>query len=117
VSFSQIGGAGGVAFSSPSCKLTTAGTCSVSFKAISPGSVSLRATYAGDTENAASFSSQTIVVTGAVGGAPLEQAGMAVNSTISANPGVLVILVTFARAIGATEQTRPLTRRGELLWG
>ena len=103
-------------FSTNTCALTGTGTCSVTVTGTTAGGVTLRTTYAGDTENAGSFSKQTIVVTSAVGGALSEQTGEASRSTVSANPTAFVALVALAPAIEVTEQVRPNSRNGDVSW-
>jgi hypothetical protein len=61
VTWSQIGGAGFVAFSAVSCQLAK-GTCSVMVEGKSSGNIVIKATYNGDLNNLASSKPKSLRV-------------------------------------------------------
>ena len=63
VAWSQLSGTGTISFSSPTCTLRSAGTCSVTVTGGSLGKVSIEAAYGGDTTNFNAASSGTVSLT------------------------------------------------------
>ncbi len=112
VTFSvQSGGSGAVTLPSPpGCGLSAAGTCSISVTGATPGSVTIKASYPGDANNAASSGTGTLTITGGttttVSCAPASVVIAAVSTctvTVSGTSGAVAgTAVTFSQTSGST---------------